>query len=160
MTQPSKSYHLEKTLWSDQDFENMGWHDCRLFAISFGENFRLLFDIDYIFKWVTAGRTFKFWVSPCTLVFENVYDLEFQLDGISEGIDIDDIIRDNPQEPKNSEFIKVDIEFEWTIITQQGSIFFKSIGYKQYVRQIPKLTPGQYFDLAERGGISFDTVTV
>ena len=158
MTQSSKSYHLEKGLWTDHDFENMGWHDCKLFAISFGDNFQLLFDIDYIFKWVQTGKTFKFWVSPCTLVFENVYDVEFQMDGISGGIDIDEISRDNPQKPKNADFVKVDTEFDWTIDTQQGSIFFKSIGYKQYVRQIPKLIYGQYFELAERGGISFDTI--
>ena len=71
MTPSSKIYQLEKFLWTDHDFENMDWHDCKLFAISFGDNFQLLLDIDYIFKWVQTGKTFKFWVSPCTLVFEN-----------------------------------------------------------------------------------------
>jgi hypothetical protein len=138
MTPSSKSYQLQKSLWTNHDFENMGWHDSKLFAISFGDNFQLLFDIDYIFKGVQTEKTFKFWVSPCTLVFENVYDLEFQMDGISGGIDIDEITRNNPQKTKNADFIKVDTEFDWTIDTQQGSIFFKSIGYKQYVRQIPE----------------------
>jgi hypothetical protein len=158
MTQSSKSYQLDKTIWTDLDFENMGWHGAKLFAISFGDNYELLFDIDYIFKWVQIGKTFKFWVSPCTLVFENVYDVELQMDGISGGIDIDEISRKNPQTPKNAEFIKVDTEFDWTIDAQQGSIFFKSIGYKQYVRQLPKFIHGQYFKLADRGGISFDKV--
>ena len=158
MTQSSKSYQLEKTIWTDQDFENMGWHDAKLFAISFGGNYELLFDIDYIFKWVQTGKTFKFWVSPCTLVFENVYDVEFQMDGISGGLDIDKISCNNPQRPKNAEFIKVETEFDWTIDTQQGSIFFKSIGYKQYVRQLPKFIHGQYFKLTDRRGISFDKV--
>jgi hypothetical protein len=147
MTSSSKSYQLEKSLWTNHDFENMSWHDCKLFAISFGDNFQLLFDIDYIFKWVQTGETFKFWVSPCTLVFENVYDLEIQMDRISAGIDIDEINRDNSQRPRNADFVKVDTEFDWTIDTQQGSLYFKSIGYKQYVRQIPKLVRGQYFGL-------------
>ncbi len=79
------------------------------------------------------------------------------MDAISGGIDIDEISRDNPQKPKNADFINVDTEFDWTIDTQQGSIYFKSIGYKQYVRQIPKLIHGQYFEMKERGGISFNT---
>ena len=141
----------------DSDFEMMGWHDSLIYAFSLGNNFEFILDIDYIFKWVQTGKTFKFWVSPCTLVFENVYDVEFQMDGISGGIDIDEISRDNPQKPKNADFVKVDTEFDWTIETQQGSIFLKSIGYKQYVRQIPKLINGQCFKLKERGGISFDT---
>ena len=80
------------------------------------------------------------------------------MDGISGGIDIDEISRDNPQKPKNADFIKVDTEFDWTINTQQGSLYFKSVGYKQYVRQSPKYMPGQYFELTKRGGISFDKV--
>jgi hypothetical protein len=157
MTQTSKSYQLDKAVWSDIDFENMGWHDCKIYAFCFGENHQLLLDIDYIFKWVQTGKTFKFWVSPCTLIFENVYDIEFQIDGCSGGLEIDNISRDNPQRPKNADFIKIDTEYDWTIETQQGSIFFKAIGYKQYVRQNPTLMHGQYFGLKERGGVSFST---
>lgn len=158
MTQSPKTFHLEKSVWTDNDFEDMGWHDSKLFAISFGDNFQLLLDIDYIFKWVQTGKKFKFWVSPCTLVFENAYDVEFKMDRISSGVDIDEISRTNPQNPNYADFIKADTEFDWTIDTQQGSIFFKSIGYKQYVRKIPKLIQGQYFELKERGGVSFDTI--
>lgn len=157
MTQTSKSYQLEKAIWTDNDFETMGWHDCMIYAFSFGHNFQLLLDIDYIFKWVQTGKTYKFWVAPCTLVFENAYDIEFQIDGCSGGLEIDDISRNNPLRPKNADFIKIDTEFDWTIGTQQGSIFFKSVGYKQYVRQIPKFIHGQQFGLKERGGVSFNT---
>ena len=150
MTQSSKPYQLEKSVWTDDDLENMGWHDCKLFGISFGDNFQMLLDIDYIFKLVKTGKTFKFWVSPCTLVFENVYDLEFQMDGISNGIEIDDITRDNSQNPRNADFIKRDTEFDWTIEAQQGSICFKSVGLKQYVRKVPKLIPGQYLELSTK----------
>ena len=46
------TYHLEKTIWTDTDFEQMNWHDCPIHAFSFNDNFELLLDIDYIFKWV------------------------------------------------------------------------------------------------------------
>lgn len=158
MAQSANPYQLEKPVWTDLDFENMGWHDSKLFALSFGNNYEFLFDIDYIFKWVQRGKTFRFWVSPCTLVFENVHDVEIQIDETAEGINIDEIRRDNPQRAKNTEFIKIVTEFDWTLDTQQGAIYFKSTGFKQYVRKNPKYMHGQYFELSERGGISFEKI--
>ena len=138
----------------------MGWHDSLVYGISFGENFQLLFDIDYIFKWVLTGKTYHFWVSPCTLVFENVYDLKFDLEFSGIELEIDDVTRDNPQRPKNADYIGRDTEMDWVIDTQQGTISFKSIGYKQYVRQLPRYLPTQAIERIERGGISFDTKAV
>ncbi|RYY00806.1 MAG: hypothetical protein EOO53_21235 [Gammaproteobacteria bacterium] len=160
MTQSSKQYQLEKSLWTEEDFDTMGWHDSLVYGISFGENFQLLFDIDYIFKWVLTGKTYHFWVSPCTLVFENVYDLKFDLEFSGIELEIDDVTRDNPQRPKNADFIGRDVEMDWVIETQQGTISFKSIGYKQYVRQLPRYLPTQAIERIERGGISFETKSV
>jgi hypothetical protein len=156
VTESSKQYQLEKNAWTESDFELMGWHDSHIYAISFAENFQLQFDIDYIFKWVLTGKKYKFWVSPCTLVFENVYDVKFDLECSTPELDIDDIIRENPQRPKNADHIKREIEFDWIIETQQGTISFKSVGYKQYVRKLPRFTNVQYFGTAERDGFSFD----
>lgn len=43
--------------------------------------FKLLFDIDYIFKWVGPEEDgyYRFWISPATLIFENVYDVNIDL---------------------------------------------------------------------------------
>ena len=114
-------------------------------------------DIDYIFKWMEAGKKYKFWVSPCTLVFENAYDIIIDIESSSGGLDIDDIIRDNPQKPKNADFIKRETEFDWIVETQQGAISFKSVCFKQYVRQTPKLLNSQFIGLTDRGGVSFST---
>jgi len=149
-------YHLEKSLWSDVDFENMGWHDCPIYAVSFGQNFELLLDIDYIFEWVLKGKKYKFWTSPCTLVFENVYDVKFDLAMITSGLVIDNVIRENPGKPRNADYIKRDIEFDWTIETFQGPISFKSAGFRQFVRGKPLFLGTQAIGLKERGGISFD----
>ncbi|HWZ22054.1 MAG TPA: hypothetical protein VNW06_05340, partial [Cytophagaceae bacterium] len=67
--QPIEQYHLEKKIFTEEDFDIMGWHDSLIHGISFGDNFQFLFDIDYIFKWVLEDKHYMFWVSPCTLVF-------------------------------------------------------------------------------------------
>lgn len=138
----------------------MGWHDSLVYGISFGENFQLFFDIDYIFKWVLTGKTYHFWVSPCTLVFENVWDLKFNLEFSGIELEIVGVTREYPQQPKNADHIGRDVEMDWFIEAQQGTISFKSIGYKQYVRQMPRYLPAQTIERVERGGISFDMKAV
>jgi hypothetical protein len=50
---------LSKAVWTDADFPVMGWHDCRIHAVSVAEHeddtlppTRLLLDLDYIVRWV------------------------------------------------------------------------------------------------------------
>ena len=66
-------YRIEKLVWDDRDFYQMGWHDVTLHAMAFGPGeFELSLDIDYIFEWVRStegGSLFQFRVAPCTLVF-------------------------------------------------------------------------------------------
>jgi len=68
----AQPFKLEKTIWTDADLDRMGWHDARIYQISFSGD--LSFDIDYIFQWnqpLAAGMPFTFWVAPVTLVFTN-----------------------------------------------------------------------------------------
>lgn len=152
-------YQLEKTLWTETDFDIMSWHDCAVHGLSFEKEYKLLFDIDYIFKWVLMKdkRKYMFWISPCTLVFENVYDIAFESDYTE--IIIDNISRENPQRPKNAEHIKKDLEYDWLIETTAGEISFKSVGFKQYARQLPVLINMQVLDLETRNGINFNQIS-
>ena len=152
-----ENHNLEKLIWDDTDFPKMGWHDARIYAMSFNsDNYELALDIDYIVKWVNpanAGSPFKFWVAPATLVFRNVYDLnisQYTLD-----IEIQDIHRENPVVPKNANDIDR-YEYDWRIETTNGEITFKAVGYKQYFRKSPVLLDSQAIDFKERGGISFE----
>ncbi|TWF33683.1 hypothetical protein FHW36_112124 [Chitinophaga polysaccharea] len=43
------SYELEKSIWTEEDFEVMSWHDSQIYKMALKED--LEFDIDYIFKW-------------------------------------------------------------------------------------------------------------
>jgi hypothetical protein len=155
MIASSKEYRLEKTLWTEADFDNMSWHDNPVHAFTFSDESEILLDIDYIFKWVLKGKKYKFWISPCTLIFENVYDLTFDIGPSHPGLTIDIITIENPQRPRNSEYINRETEYDWIIEMQEGEISFKSVGFKQYVRTTPKLLRTQKISTLDRGGICF-----
>ena len=74
--------HVAKYLWTDDDFEAMGWHDVIVHAFRSepgdhavtSASDRLLFDLDYIVKWVVEQplNGISCWLLPATLVFEDV----------------------------------------------------------------------------------------
>jgi hypothetical protein len=69
---------LEKLIWTEADYDIMGWHDATVWALALGwESHEFSLDIDYI-KWVQPDADdpdFRFWVAPATLVFHNTYQL-------------------------------------------------------------------------------------
>ena len=77
-------YELQKLIWSQHDFDVMGWHDATIHAFALvPEQFELLLDIDYILKWEEPEPPdvyHTFWVSPATLVFQGVQDIKINLD--------------------------------------------------------------------------------
>lgn len=140
-------YELEKTIWTDADFDKMGWHDNHIYKIRLTEDLEL--DIDYILHWNKPdleGLPFTFWIAPATLIFKNIKNLSFEFDtGLQDSFEIEDIEREN----KN----------QWTIITRQGDIQFTSDGYEQFIRQDPSFQFGQTISYIERYGYSLDRVT-
>lgn len=149
-------YQPEKNIFTEADFEQMNWHDCHIHAFSFNDNDELLLDIDYLFKWIQpkkGSRYYKFWIAPCTLIFENVYNIVFESEHKQPIIDYID--RSNPRRPKNAEYIGKDFEYDWDIVMISGEMTFRSVGFKQYVRQMPILMSDEKLDLETRGGISF-----
>ena len=104
----SETYNLEKWVWTEADFEYMGWHDSQIHAIAFSpDTFELLVDIDYILEWLQPtpqDQSFWLWVVPATLVFENVHNSEFNIDP-SRGLRILDISRQESARPPNADYI-------------------------------------------------------
>ena len=143
-------YKLEKQVWTDADFEQMGWHDCNIYKIRLTDDLEL--DIDYILQWNKPdleGLPFTFWVAPATLVFKSVQNLTFDFDiGIEDAFEIEDIER--TIDGNNN---------QWTIITRQGDIHFNSAGYEQYIRQQPFFEFGQSISFIDRNGFSLDRTT-
>ncbi|MGS2765235.1 hypothetical protein [Sinomicrobium sp. M5D2P9] len=132
-----------KEIWSEADFEEMGWHDSHIHAISFPNNdLELSLDIDYLFKSILddTSSLYNFWVSPCILLFFNVLNLKISIDFQNTiGLDILDINRLNPRLSPNGKMTLWDFE----IVTEKGYIKFESSGYRQVVKKQPMLSQSQ-----------------
>ena len=143
-----EEYQIEKWVWTEKDFEKMGWHDATVYGMRLNTNLEI--DLDYIFQWnqpEVEGFHFTFWVAPCTLVFESPKELSFEL---TQSFD------DSWLEIEDIEMNIQDDENQWTIITHQGEISFNADSFKQIVRKQPSLQLGQVVPYDERGGFSFD----
>lgn len=42
-----ENYELEKWVWTENDFEQMGWHDATIYGVRLNQNLEI--DLDYIF---------------------------------------------------------------------------------------------------------------
>lgn len=145
------SYKLDKHIWTDADFEQMGWHDSFIHKIRLYKDLEL--DIDYILKWnqpEVEGMSFTFWVAPATLVFKSVDNLAFDLEcDTHDTFEILDIER----------ITKQGSETTWSILTRTGKIEFNCTGYEQYIRQEPFYQFGQSLSYGERGGYCLERIT-
>lgn len=154
-----EQYQVEKWIWTDADFDVMGWHDSNIYAVTFlSENFEFALDIDYIFQWIHPAENetyFKFWVAPSTLVFENVYDLKFDIkSSLGGGLEIDYIERTEPKIIEAGD-LTGKTDWLWTIGTHQGEISLRSTSYKQYIRRNPSFGESQIVEADVRGEVSF-----
>lgn len=144
------SYQLEKNLWTEADFDRMGWHDCNIYKLCWTKDLEL--DIDYILQWNKPdieGLSFTFWVAPSTLVFKSVQNLTFDFEiPFEDAFEIEDIERSLSDEG-----------YLWTIITRHGDIQFNSNAYQQYIRQQPFFQFGQTISYVERNGYSVERTT-
>jgi hypothetical protein len=161
----SGHFQPEKSVWTEADFENMCWHDVHVHSMAFDpEGQRVLFDLDYIFKWVSPATNsgfFSFWISPSTLVFSSAIDFRvcpdpcFAASFPLEGFLILDLLR-TPLPPHAS---PDDITpfCTWTLECIEGKITFTANGFSQFTRRAPVLCEGQRLSPGERGGFSFAT---
>lgn len=148
---------VTKTTYIEEDFEEMNWHDCKIYAIYFNDaNYELVLDIDYIIKWIypEEEKGYQFWVSPATLIFTDVFDVNVTT--YSLNLEIQEIRRILFNDSKNFNNIKP--QYSWIIETNDGEITFKSTGFTQYLRKAVFIEQKQKIDLFDRGGISFDTL--
>jgi hypothetical protein len=155
---PNEPFELEKTIWPDADFEQMGWHDVHIHAIAFStETHEILMDIDYMFAWVdpeAPDRHYTFWMAPCTLIFSNVHGFTANIEwGL--GLEISDVSREDIESPQNADHIKEDKEWKSEFDCQEGALSFHSVGFVQITRRPPKRAKSQFFRWDERGRISF-----
>ena len=155
---PDGSAKIDKWVRSDDDFKEMSWHDVVIHGLATSNEMlsgpdeeprfeppKMLFDIDYILNWREshAERRADFWVSPATLVFEEVSNLNVNF-GCKSGKPLL-VIYSIGREGRH-----------WTISLDEGQISFDSGGFKQYIRREPVLKSHfTYLTDSERGGFSF-----
>jgi hypothetical protein len=153
-----ETYLPEKLIWSNEDFESMGWHDATIWSlVANPEAFELLVDIDYIFNWVhpAKGETyFKFWVAPVTMVFENASDVCIHIDSQQGCIEVADLTRELIGPSPNGKFTQYRFAFD----CREGQIELQATGFKLYVRRPPTLLNSQAFELGARQGVDFGRV--
>ncbi len=158
---PDQKFELEKAIWTESDFEQMGWHDVHIHSIAFRpDEYELLMDIDYMFAWVDPEKEekhYSFWMAPCTLVFTNVHDFKAEIE-YGLGLEISDVERQEVGRPRNADLINKEMEWRWTFDCQEGVFSFISAGFQQITRRKPTRAKSQTFDWEERGGISFDRI--
>jgi hypothetical protein len=151
MTEPPP---LEKSIWTDADFDIMGWHDASVwaFAVEGISRGRLLLDIDYLIEWVRpvdVAGAFNFWICPSTLVFHETADLTMDMDlaGGTDEPSIDSVSRSEGDPGDRRVWTIGGHEFTWTVTAR---------GFTQYLRTRPVLSQAQSLTADERGGISFE----
>jgi len=151
-----ESYKLEKEIWTEKDFDVMGWHDAIVWSI-YGneETYEFFMDLDYIFQWVhpvEPEKYFHFWVAPVTMVFENAHTIDLDITSQLGRIEVADLHMENPRLTPNGKLIQHTYRFN----CQEGEISINATGFKMYVRKPPKYGRAQSLSFEERGGISFD----
>ncbi|MDR2037009.1 MAG: hypothetical protein LBQ60_03710 [Bacteroidales bacterium] len=140
---------IVKENWTDEDFVKMKWTDCHIHAISFpDEKSELKLDIDYIFDPGIGEKTSKdrFWVSPCSLSFFNVQDLNVK--GKFEeivGFNIQQISRSNSILSSNRQ----NALWDYTIKTDGGTIALRASGFILKVEKQPVLNDDTVLDRPE-----------
>jgi len=143
------NYDLEKWIWTESDFEDMGWHDCVIYAMKFDDD--VLFDLDYILKWndpEVGGMSYTFWISPATLIFKDVgfLKVDFKMD-FANGLEIYQLSK-----------TELDKTTEWKVETQEGDITLHSQSFQQVILRKPTLQFGQYIPNDERATIPFSDI--
>jgi hypothetical protein len=155
MSDSLTEYTPGKWIWTAQDFENMGWHDVYIHGIAFDRSL-LSLDIDYMFRWINPepGETYyKFWLSPATLVFENVGEVRLSMESFGKPI-IMDLTRSEEESIEGHQ-----ATWCWNIDCISGEISFRATGFTQFIRRAPIISGKQVFSEAERGGFSFSKDT-
>lgn len=70
--------------WTEQQFEEMSWHDNHVHALRIVEGTHgsgeLVLDLDYILEWIKSADGFEFRIVPVCLTFREVTNLRISLD--------------------------------------------------------------------------------
>lgn len=150
-----------KCVWTEDDWEQMGWHDASIHAMAIdwdplviGDDVEwhgatVLFDIDYILAWIPDDRgVYSFEVAPATLAFEDAWNVVGEIDHAQSG-----------DPPSVLDLHRTPSEhwgWDWHLEGDTFDVRFSARRLRQHFRARP-LDAGrrQHLSTAARGGIGF-----
>jgi len=151
---------------TEADFEQMSWHDCRLWKIEFeiGDfdeddwTADLSIGLDYILGGVCGiDVEYAVTVAPAALVFHSVTDPKIAIDwgNSNHQVTIHDVIMGEiRRSPVEKQYVHLDKPYyHWTIEIvwpEGGTITFGALGYTQTLLAEPVTQAKSYFSLSER----------
>jgi hypothetical protein len=144
---------MDKTTWTEADFENLGWHDNHVHGLSIQDGEyagKLVLDLDYICEWLCGtDRRCSFMLAPADLVFRDVTELRINIEYKSIAvapISIGEIRREIIVRTERY------TECRWQILFNfpQGEISFQSPGFAQVLRALPIHKKQQFLTEDER----------
>lgn len=140
-----EDFSVEKWVYTQDDFDNLDWHDSLIRAFAFSRH--LMFDLDFILKRrPSPDSPMKYWVAPSTCVFKNVFALKIHTEVEYGG------------RLQISEIERLDLApdyWSWTIRTVHGHIEFLSGKFEQFIRTQPILLHSPEISIPIRKGLSF-----
>lgn len=135
----------KKKIFTTDEFDQLSWHDVTIKNVSFiNKKFELLFEIDFILDWLhpkSEIEYFKFNVAKASLLFENVYDLQIEIN-TDANVRINEVSRSKRSTNKNTGVE----EWVWLLDCIEGSIKFISSGFVLELKSNPIISETQNLD--------------
>lgn len=149
---------MAERVWTDQQFDDMSWHDNHVHALRFMEgedgSGDLILDLDHIVEWIDGENgSFRFRILPVTLAFHGVMFLRASLDYATPTAAFGPFVIHEIQ--RRSEQRERYVAQLWRIAVNwpSGEFSFEARGFTQKGNGEPVLTDGQCLspELRNRG---------
>jgi len=145
---------MSEQLWTDQQFDQMSWHDNHVHALRIIEGAHgvgeLILDLDYILEWICNAAGNKFRIVPATLRFLEVSNLRVSLDYATPAAALGPFsIHAIERQSEGRERYVAQI---WKILVNwpKGEIVFEAESFEQRVWGVPVLSESQCLRAEER----------
>jgi len=141
--------------WTNDDFEDMCWHDNRVHGIKIyspheGWDYDIIFLIDHILEWINTDGRFRFLVATARLAFHGAHNANIAvLLNYRQNLDIDRIEREDISSEAEKKVGCTKYMFSIYFHSQNNPITLEANGFTQSLTSVPILMDRQSFDDTE-----------
>ena len=146
----------ELTQWSEQDFDDLSWHDNAVHAIrviegEYGAG-KLILDIDFILEWLRDDSgEIRFKIAPAALEFHDVTHLKIALDYETPTAGLTPFTLDRIERRIEKRDGYEAILWELVVNWPHGGITFEAKGFRQVLRGPAVVSAQQVLSAEARG---------